>query len=135
MSSAVNGFFGGVPEHAASKIRPAPTTWDDELAAAETVVMATGVILPPRRVLSMRSPAENSDMVPRLMTLADRLGQLLPMPRLDARRNVIRDAWNLLSRVPGGRVLFDRLVGRLAPYTGSIHARVIQLRDGYGEVT
>jgi acyl-coenzyme A thioesterase PaaI-like protein len=82
----------------------------------------------------MRSPAENSDMVPRLMTLADRLGQLLPMPRLDARRNVIRDAWNLLSRVPGGRVLFDRLVGRLAPYTGSIHARVIQLRDGYGEV-
>jgi acyl-coenzyme A thioesterase PaaI-like protein len=68
------------------------------------------------------------------MTLVDRLGQLLPMPRLDTGRNLIRDAWNVLSRLPGGRAVFDRIVGRMAPYTGTIHARVIELREGYGEV-
>ena len=68
------------------------------------------------------------------MTLADRIGQLLPLPRLTGSRNLIRDAWNLLSGMPGGRVLFNRMVGRMAPYTGTIHARVVTLRDGYGEV-
>jgi acyl-coenzyme A thioesterase PaaI-like protein len=68
------------------------------------------------------------------MSLADRLGQLLPVPRLIGSRNLIRDAWNLLSPLPGGKTLFNRLVGRMAPYTGSIHASVIALRDGYAEI-
>ena len=68
------------------------------------------------------------------MPFADRLGRLLPVPRLVGGRNAIKDAWNLLSRVPGGKVLFSRLVGRMAPYTGSIGATVIALRAGRAEV-
>jgi acyl-coenzyme A thioesterase PaaI-like protein len=49
-------------------------------------------------------------------------------------RNVIRDAWNLLSKLPGGRRVFSRLAGRMAPYTGSIHAVVTDLRLGHAEV-
>jgi acyl-coenzyme A thioesterase PaaI-like protein len=68
------------------------------------------------------------------MPLADRLGRLLPMPRLDGSRNLIKDAWNLLSILPGGKIVFSRLVGRMAPYTGSIGATVVALRAGHAEV-
>jgi acyl-coenzyme A thioesterase PaaI-like protein len=71
------------------------------------------------------------------MALVDRLSpltKLLPVPRLDGSRNLLRDAWNLLSGMPGGRIVFSRLVGRMAPYTGSIHATVTVLRAGYAEV-
>jgi acyl-coenzyme A thioesterase PaaI-like protein len=73
------------------------------------------------------------------MALADRLlkllpAKLLPVPRLDGSRNLMRDAWNLLSGVPGGKLVFSRLVGRMAPYTGTIHATVTVLRAGYAEV-
>ncbi len=67
------------------------------------------------------------------MALGD-LKRLLPMPKLDGSRNLIRQAWNLLSGVPGGKAVFSRLVGRMAPYTGSIGARVTVLRTGYAEV-
>lgn len=71
----------------------------------------------------------------RPMSFADRLSQVLSaLPKLDGSRNLLRDAWNLLSGVPGGKVLFSRLVGRMAPYTGSIHAQVSVLRMGYCEV-
>lgn len=71
------------------------------------------------------------------MPLADHLAplrRLLAVPRLDGSRNVIRQAWDLLSQLPGGRHLFSRLVGAMAPYTGSIHAQVTVLREGYAEV-
>lgn len=66
------------------------------------------------------------------MALADRLP--IKLPRLDGRRNLVRDAWNLLAGMPGGKAVFSRLIGRLAPYTGSIAASVTVLRAGYAEV-
>ncbi|MDB4955363.1 MAG: hypothetical protein JWO36_2932 [Myxococcales bacterium] len=56
------------------------------------------------------------------------------MPKLDGSRNLIRTAWDLLAGVPGGKVVFSRLIGRMAPYTGTINAQVTVLRMGYAEV-
>ncbi|MGE0870305.1 MAG: hotdog fold domain-containing protein [Kofleriaceae bacterium] len=71
------------------------------------------------------------------MALTQRLGplaRLFPVPKLDGHRNLLRDAWDLLSVIPGGKVVFSRLVGRMAPYSGSIGATVAVLRPGYAEV-
>ena len=68
------------------------------------------------------------------MALPAVLGKLLPASLLAGRRNLIRDAWDLLAGMPGGRVLFSRLVGRAAPYTGTIGASVVALRPGFAQV-
>ena len=47
----------------------------------------------------------------------------------------LRKAWTRLSPLPGGRWLFSRLVDWMAPYTGSIRARVEELRAGYARVS
>jgi len=72
------------------------------------------------------------------MAIADRirpLSRLLPsLPGLDGSRNLIKLAWDMLSGMPGGKAVFSKLVGRMAPYTGTINATVTVLRAGYGEV-
>lgn len=48
--------------------------------------------------------------------------------------NMIRDAWDRLAKLPGGRRVFSRMVGTAAPYTGTIDAQVVELRKGYSRV-
>ena len=62
------------------------------------------------------------------------LRRLFAVPNLDGSRNLLRQAWNLMSGVPGGKAVFSRLIGRMAPYSGTIHATVTVLREGYAEV-
>lgn len=54
---------------------------------------------------------------------------------LDGKRNAIREAWDRLHKLPGGKAIFSRLVGMAAPYTGSIGARVVELGHGRSRVT
>jgi len=56
-------------------------------------------------------------------------------PDINGRGNLIRDTWDRLSPLPGGARLFSRFVGRAAPYTGTIGAQVVELREGYARVT
>jgi uncharacterized protein (TIGR00369 family) len=52
-----------------------------------------------------------------------------------AKTNVIRDLWNRLEKLPGGRRVFSRLIGTAAPYTATVGARVEVLTRGHCEVT
>ena len=47
----------------------------------------------------------------------------------------IPDLWRRLAPLPGGRWLFSRLVGRIAPYSGTVRARVESLEPGSSVVT
>lgn len=53
---------------------------------------------------------------------------------IEGKGNFIRAAWDRLRNVPGGARIFSRLVGTAAPYTGTIDARVVELRDGYSRL-
>jgi uncharacterized protein (TIGR00369 family) len=56
-------------------------------------------------------------------------------PRRPRMQTPIRQLWHRFLPLPGGKWLFSRALGRLAPYTGSISPRVDDLRDGYARVT
>ncbi len=66
------------------------------------------------------------------MNLATSVQKLLPS--VEKNGNLIRDAWDRLHRLPGGRRAFSKLVGVAAPYTGSIGARVTELGRGHSRV-
>lgn len=55
------------------------------------------------------------------------------MPAVDPLA-ILQKTWDGLRNLPGGGVLMGRLVGRLAPYTGTIKPEVVELRRGYGRV-
>jgi acyl-coenzyme A thioesterase PaaI-like protein len=53
----------------------------------------------------------------------------------DPNRNVIREAWNRLAPLPGGKRMFSKFVGRAAPYTGTVDAYVEDLAMGRARVS
>src|ERR1700733_7884895 len=54
------------------------------------------------------------------------------MPKsLDAAGGAVATWWNRLKDKPGGRALFSMLIGRMAPYTNTIGARVEELGPGH----
>lgn len=52
------------------------------------------------------------------------------LPSVERHGNFIRDAWDRMSALPGGKAVFSRLVGVAAPYTGSMGASIVELRRG-----
>jgi len=55
--------------------------------------------------------------------------------RLNVQRPSIAAVWHMLSRFPGGNVLFSKFIGRMAPYTATIDCRVEALDFGHAIVT
>jgi uncharacterized protein (TIGR00369 family) len=49
-------------------------------------------------------------------------------------RRTLAQQWAKFSALPGGKSIFSWGVGRMAPYTGSIGADVIELADGHAKV-
>ena len=78
--------------------------------------------------MGLRARAPGSTL-PRIMSLAASLSSVLPS--LEKRGNFIRESWDRLVKVPGGKAIFARMVGVAAPYTGSIGADVKELRRGF----
>ncbi len=54
---------------------------------------------------------------------------------IDAPTARITAAWRRLRPLPGGRWLFSRMIGWMAPYTGTVGARVVDLAPGYARWT
>lgn len=47
---------------------------------------------------------------------------------------ILQKTWDQLKKLPKGGLLFGRLVGKLAPYTGTIKPEVLQLERGHARV-
>lgn len=69
------------------------------------------------------------------MSLAAAISKYFTLPFAPSDdRNMLRDAWDFLAPLPGGKVIYSRMIGTMVPYTGSISARVKTLRLGHSEV-
>ena len=53
----------------------------------------------------------------------------------DGSRNLAKEGWDKLHKLPRGKHLYSYLIGRYAPYTGSINALIEELSVGYSQVS
>lgn len=56
----------------------------------------------------------------------------MPMPEMPA--NSLLNSWNRICNLPAGKALFSYAIRRRVPYSGSIKARVDDLKAGYARV-
>ncbi len=56
------------------------------------------------------------------------------LKRPDPTGELLLGMWDTAKKVPGGKAMFSKVVGRMAPYTATIDARVQELRSGYARV-
>lgn len=69
------------------------------------------------------------------MNLETVIGSLRPSRGIAERQgNFVRAAWDRLHGLPGGTRVFSKLVGRAAPYSRTIDARFVELRENYAKV-
>lgn len=52
-------------------------------------------------------------------------------PSVDRPGNFVRKLWDQLHALPGGSLVFSKLIGQAAPYSGTVDARVVELRRGH----
>jgi acyl-coenzyme A thioesterase PaaI-like protein len=69
----------------------------------------------------------SSGAMPTLSSLTGSLSRL-------ASSETLRRTWNLLRHAPGGGVIMGQILGRLAPYTGTIRPEVLVLEEGYARI-
>ena len=43
--------------------------------------------------------------------------------------------WDKLKGVPGGKTIFSKFIGFFIPYTGSISPKVMEIREGFAQVS
>ncbi|MCX6131411.1 MAG: DUF4442 domain-containing protein [Proteobacteria bacterium] len=53
----------------------------------------------------------------------------------DGSRNLAKEGWDKMQAVPGGKQMYSYLIGRYAPYSGTIKALVEDLSAGQSRVT
>jgi acyl-coenzyme A thioesterase PaaI-like protein len=62
------------------------------------------------------------------------MSSLLPNLKRLASPSSLKGLWGLLKAMPAGGVLMGRLIGQLAPYTGTIRPEILALEPGFARV-
>lgn len=66
-----------------------------------------------------------------MLSVAD-VKKWVRVPELNLGPGSVRSGWDVLSKLPGGKAVFSKMIGTMAPYSGTIGAQVLDLAPGYG---
>jgi len=62
------------------------------------------------------------------------MSSLLPNLKRLASPSTLKSVWSVLKSMPGGGVMMGRIIGQLAPYTGTIRPEILALEPGLARV-